>query len=408
MQYFMVLGAGEFQVPLIQAVKQKGMKVVVVSIPGDYPGFALADEVVHCDIRDRQTVLQAARKYNICGIATDQTDMAVPTVAYVAAQMGLPGMDCETALNFTDKSRMRRLCARLGLPTVRSREVKSLDEALEFYRELGREAIIKPVDSQGSRGVYRIDSEDTLRSMFEKSVAYSQQGQVVLEEFIHGQEMEINTMVVNGQVTTLTVADVIPFAVKDVFSSCQRLYPSRQKPEHVAALEEVNRRIVQGFGLQQGLTHGEYILDEQGRPYLVEIAARGGGNFVSSHMVPACSGLATEQFVMNAALHHRMQPPELHFNGGAGCIQSFYLPRGVVRSVEGVQQMDECPNVLVHSLHGIRPGMVRGENYDKTSRFTLVLYVQDQARLEECIDWVKRTVRVQVEQDGECLGPIWQ
>lgn len=408
MQYFMVLGAGEFQVPLIQAVKQKGMKVVVVSIPGDYPGFALADEVVHCDIRDKQAVLEAARKYGICGIATDQTDMAVPTVAYVAAQLGLPGMDYETALNFTDKSRMRRLCAQLGLPTVQSREVASLEEALEFYRQLGREAIIKPVDSQGSRGVYRIDSENTLRQMFDKSVAYSQQHQVVLEEYIHGQEMEINTMVVDGQVTTLTVADVIPFAVKDVFSSCQRLYPSRQKPEYVAALEEVNRRIVQGFGLKQGLTHGEYILDSQGRPYLVEIAARGGGNFVSSHMVPACSGLATEQFVMQAALHHKMEPPKLHFNGGAGCIQSLYLPSGVVKAVEGVQELDACPNVLVHSLHTIRPGLVRGENYDKTSRFTVVLYAADPAKLEECIAWVKRTVQVQVERDGQVYGPIWQ
>lgn len=408
MQYFMVLGAGEFQVPLIQTVKQKGMKVVVVSIPGDYPGFALADEVVHCDIRDKQAVLEAARKYGICGIATDQTDMAVPTVAYVAAQLGLPGMDYETALNFTDKSRMRRLCAQLGLPTVQSREVASLEEALEFYRQLGREAIIKPVDSQGSRGVYRIDSENTLRQMFDKSVAYSQQHQVVLEEYIHGQEMEINTMVVDGQVTTLTVADVIPFAVKDVFSSCQRLYPSRQKPEHVAALEEVNRRIVQGFGLKQGLTHGEYILDSQGRPYLVEIAARGGGNFVSSHMVPACSGLATEQFVMQAALHHKMEPPKLHFNGGAGCIQSLYLPSGVVKSVEGVAELDACPNVLVHSLHTIRPGLVRGENYDKTSRFTVVLYAADPAKLEECIAWVKRTVQVQVERDGQVYGPIWQ
>lgn len=408
MRYFMVLGAGEFQVPLIRAVKENDMKVVVVSIKGDYPGFALADAVVYCDVRDEKAVLKAAQEYDICGIATDQTDMAVPTVAYVASQMGLPGMDYETALNFTDKARMRRLCKAMQLPTIRSKEVETLEQALEFYQQLGTDAIVKPVDSQGSRGVYKIDSEDTLRRMFEKSMEYSQHHRVVLEEYISGQEMEINTMVVDGKVTVLTVADIVPFAVKDVFSSRERLYPSRQSEVVVEALKETNRRIVEGFGLKNGLTHGEYICDAAGKLYLVEIAARGGGNFVSSHMVPACSGLQTEKFVMQAALNDQMEEPQLHFNNGAGCILSFYLPAGVVKTVQGIEALDASPHVLVHSLNTIQPGAVRGENYDKTSRFTMVLYAQNVEQLNQCIAWAKDSVRVQVEKNGQMYSPIWQ
>ena len=80
MKWFMVLGAGEFQLPLIRAAKAKGMSVAVVSIAGDYPGFAEADARVICDVRDKEAVLKAAREYEICGIATDQTDLPVPTV----------------------------------------------------------------------------------------------------------------------------------------------------------------------------------------------------------------------------------------------------------------------------------------------------------------------------------------
>lgn len=133
MKWFMVLGAGEFQLPLIRAAKAKGMRVAVVSIPGDYPGFAEADASVLCDVRDKEAVLKAAREYEICGIATDQTDLPVPTVAYVASRLGLPGMSEEVALNFTDKARMRRLCSRAGLPTIPACQAGSLEEAKTFF-----------------------------------------------------------------------------------------------------------------------------------------------------------------------------------------------------------------------------------------------------------------------------------
>src|ERR1039458_1168339 len=89
-----VLGGGQWQVPTIRLAKSLGYRVLVTDIYRDRPGYALADEHAVMDIADREGTLR---------IACDTTDVGVPTMAYVAERLGLPGIGYETALNFTNK-----------------------------------------------------------------------------------------------------------------------------------------------------------------------------------------------------------------------------------------------------------------------------------------------------------------
>ena len=82
MKKLMILGAGIYQVPLIRKAREMGLCTIVVSIPGNYPGFALADQVCHLDTRDREGILKAAREAGISGICTAGTDVAVAAVGY--------------------------------------------------------------------------------------------------------------------------------------------------------------------------------------------------------------------------------------------------------------------------------------------------------------------------------------
>ncbi|WP_418668387.1 ATP-grasp domain-containing protein [Allofournierella sp.] len=408
MEWFMVLGAGEFQLPLIRAAKAREMKVVVVSAPGDYPGFAEADAQVLCDVRDKKAVLKAAREYKICGIATDQTDIPVPTAAYVAARLGLPGMSEETALNFTDKARMRWLCRQAGLPTIRAWEIDSAEKVGSFFRRIHGSAILKPVDSQGSRGVCRLEREEEWEEKFQQAVAYSEKKEALLEEYITGQELEVDSLVINGEVTVLATGKIELFSLPDTFSSYLRVYPADLPGDRLALLEQVNRQTIQALGLKQGITHGEYIVGEDGKIYLIEIAARGGGNFVSSHIVPDRSGLRTEEFIVDAATRHSVEAPVLRPACGVVCCLSFYLPEGRVETIAGVEELDRDPDVLVHSLHKIQVGTKCGKNLDKTSRFTIVLKAKDYEALRKKIAGVKETVKIMVRCKDRLGGPIWQ
>ena len=180
----MVLGAGALQVPLISRVIQKGYNPVVVSLHSDEPGMQMVKDTIVADFVEEELMLQYARQYDIVGIVTDQTDLPVRTVAYVAEKMGLPGIGYETACLFTDKFKMREKCKELGIKTLEYALVDSLEAARSFYRNIGKDIIIKPLHNQGSKGVCKVTTLAELEDKFSDAERYSQGDSILLEEFV--------------------------------------------------------------------------------------------------------------------------------------------------------------------------------------------------------------------------------
>lgn len=213
----MILGAGSGQVTIIEKAKSRGLHTVVVSPDGDYPGLKIADSVYYIDVREQEEILEIAKREQIDGVITDQTDMAMRTVAYVAEKMGLPGIGYECAKLFTDKYAMRKKSEELGLPTIKSCIAHNIEQAKHFYEELGKSAIMKPVDSQGSRGIFKINRLIDIDESFEKSQSFSKSGSVIIEQYVNGDEYEVNSIVINGVEHTLCCGDLTMFEEPGVF-----------------------------------------------------------------------------------------------------------------------------------------------------------------------------------------------
>lgn len=404
----MIVGAGKYQVPLIEKAKSRNLYTIVVSPDGPYPGLALADKVCFFDVRDEEAVLKVAREEQIDGIITDQTDIAVRTVAYVAEQMGLPGIGYETATLFTDKVLMRDKCRQLGIPTIRYKCVSDYEEALEFYREQDGDAIIKPVDNQGSRGIYRIDSEEKLQECFDIALRYSGCGRVVIETFIVGREFEVDSIVCNNEVKVLMHADLNPFSIPDVFASTTIVYPSQAEKTVLTELLKTNHDIITGFGISQGLVHSEYIMDKNGVVYLVETAARGGGLYISSHIAPLQTGLDTSDFLLDIALGRLTAMPEFETERCVCACLTFYLPAGVVSSADGIEEVRDMNSVDKDSLDDIHVGMKTEHFSDKTARYVLIVKAENREKLAEQIEAIKQKLQIKVETDDGIKGPIWE
>ena len=159
----MILGAGTYQVDLIRKCKELGHEAVVVS-PGDYPGMKYADKVIDANIMDHEAVLEIARREKVDGIISDQTDMAVYSIAYASKALGLPGNDPEVADLFINKHLMREKCEELGLAFYPISECCHPAGGDQYFNEFGAPCIIKPIDSAGSKGVTRINSVEELRN----------------------------------------------------------------------------------------------------------------------------------------------------------------------------------------------------------------------------------------------------
>ena len=123
MKKVMILGAGIYQVPLIKTAKKLGLYTIVVSIPGNYPGFELADKVYYENTVDDEKILEIAKEEQIDGIITTGTDVCVITIGKVCDAMGLAGLSYEAAQIAVDKMLMKTKYEEYGVRTARFRKV---------------------------------------------------------------------------------------------------------------------------------------------------------------------------------------------------------------------------------------------------------------------------------------------
>lgn len=182
----LIIGAGINQVPIIEKAKKQGYCVHVVSPYDTDVGVKLADKVLSCNIFDMDCIVEYAKANGIDGVLTDLSDICTPTTAYVAEKLGLPGYGYENALCFTDKSKMREVFQKIGLPVAKNEKTSTLEQALLSGESIGYPVVIKPVDSFSSRGVYIIHNLEELKLRYPDSIKFSRSGIVIVEKYISG------------------------------------------------------------------------------------------------------------------------------------------------------------------------------------------------------------------------------
>nr|WP_257473173.1 ATP-grasp domain-containing protein [Prochlorococcus marinus] len=218
---------------------------------------------------------------------TDQTDIAVPTVAYINEKLSLDGVGIDVADLFTDKYKMRQQLKAPGLFHPKFRLCKSENELQDFYESIKSDVIIKPVDSQSSRGVYVIKENEKIDHIFANSLKYSRKKALIVEEFINGIEITVEGFKGrNKSHNTLCVSRKSHFPHTFGVANSLTYEPSFDWIDR-SKIATINDLIYEM--LPFGLTHTEYIFSKK-KLYLVEAAIRGGGTNVSSHIVPSLTG----------------------------------------------------------------------------------------------------------------------
>lgn len=198
----MVLGAGWNQVPMIRAAVEAGHRVVTVDNIPDNVGHRYSHEAVDCSTVDRAAVLEAAERSAIDGIATCASDVATPTVGYVAEALGLPGPSLEVATRLSNKALFRSFQRGAGLPVPGFCLGETFEAIEDPLTALSPPLVFKPIDTSGSRGVGRVDGldRDHLRAAFAEAKRYSRSGEVCVEEFVHGHDVSGDGFLVQGVV----------------------------------------------------------------------------------------------------------------------------------------------------------------------------------------------------------------
>lgn len=275
MKKILILGAGIYQVPLIKTARKLGVYSIVVSIPGNYPGFALADKVYYENTTDWQKVLEIAREEKIDGIVTAGTDVAVITIGKVCDAMGLPGLSEQAAIVATDKMQMKTVYEEYGVRTARFRKVYfDNDDFAADIAGLTLPLMFKSVDSSGSRGIVKVSSPDEFMSAREYVKANTRSPYFIVEEFIAGEEFGAQAFVRNGKVEFILPHGDYVFT-GDTGVPVGHFAPYDLAPEVIEDAEDQLRQAIKAMKLDNCAINADFILRD-GKTYVLEIGGRSG------------------------------------------------------------------------------------------------------------------------------------
>ena len=268
------VGAGRHQRRAIRRAQELGLSVVAVDRNPEALGLGDADFAEVVDFMNVEAVAEIGRKHSVDGVLTVSADRAVPVVAAVAERLGLPGIGTETAHLMTHKVAMRTRLAEAGVPQPRYAAVRSVHEAHAALARVGLPAVLKPADSGGQRGVFRIESRDDVDAHMHAALAESPTEEAILESFHEGLELNGLAIARGGRVTPLTLSDRLRPPGVGFGVGWIHVYPSRLFADPLTEAEQAVVSTILALGLRDGIAFPQLIVGEDDRPYMVECAAR--------------------------------------------------------------------------------------------------------------------------------------
>lgn len=272
----LILGAGNAQIDAIEYCKSIGYEVVGCSYTTVDCGIPHLDFFKQVDIKNVEGVVELAKKYNVKAIYSVGSDIAMPTAMKACEILGLPHfISSHTAEICHSKSEMRKALG-IGFQGNANYLVCSNIEDALAYEEFP--AMMKPTDSQGQRGCFRVDSKEDIKKHFEASLDYSIEGKVIIEEFIDGPEVSVNAYLQDGEMKFGIVSDRYAFEEYPGGIIKEHIIPSTfAKGETRAKTLDLAKRIAKKLEINNGPCYFQIKLQEGTEPIILEVTPRFDG-----------------------------------------------------------------------------------------------------------------------------------
>lgn len=278
----MLLGGLRYLLPVIDAAHDQGYHVITVDYLPDNIAHKYSDEYHNVSILDKDAVLNLAQDLQIDGIMSFAVDPGVITAAYVAEKMGLP-FQCSyrSACILQNKALFRNFLAENGFNTPLARGYNTPEEAFSDLAAYRWPIIVKPVDSAGSKGVTKVVSEEGLADAIRHAIEESHSNRFIIEEFLEkvGESSDTDSFSVDGKLVFCSFSDqLFDRNAANPYTPAAYIWPSTMPPQTCVELHLELQRLFNLLGMKTGIYNIETRLATDGKPYIMEVSPRGGGN----------------------------------------------------------------------------------------------------------------------------------
>ena len=296
MKKIVIIGANDFQKPLIQKAKTMGYETHVFAWREGATGAEDADFFYEISITEKDQILNICRKIQPDAVATIGSDLANITVQYLAEKLGLPGNSRECIKNSTNKASMRLAFQKAGIPVP---FFKTVEEG-EKYSPQSYPVIVKPTDRSGSRAITKVYKEDDLAEAVMNAASQSFEKKAIIEEYIEGAEYSVETISYKGHHTCLAVTKKYTTGSPH-YIEVAHIQPAPLTEEMENRVKKLVFRALDALGVVCGAAHSELRISKKGEIRIIEIGSRMGGDCIGSDLVPLSTGQDFVRMVVDTA-----------------------------------------------------------------------------------------------------------
>lgn len=278
----MLLGGIRYLLPVIKAAHEQGYYVITADYIPDNIAHKYSDEYVNVSIIDKEAVLKVAREKEIDGIMSFGVDPGVVSASYVQNKMGLPSFGSfESVEILQNKDKFRAFLTKNGFNVPQAKGFDSIEAAMSEAYWYPWPVIVKPTDAAGSKGVTRVDKFEDLRPALEYAMDHSLSGHIIVEEFIEkaGCSSDTDSMSIDGKlVFTSFCAQRFDTEATNPYTPAAYSWPSTFTKDQEDYLKSEIQRLITLLDLKTVVYNIETRIGTNGKPYIMELTPRGGGN----------------------------------------------------------------------------------------------------------------------------------
>tara|TARA_B100000073_G_scaffold218813_2_gene182063 strand:- start:2516 stop:3724 length:1209 start_codon:yes stop_codon:yes gene_type:complete len=284
MKKILFLGASHHQVPSIKYALNAGYWVLTSDNIEQNPGHKLAHKSFNISTLEKEKLLHIAKKEKINGILAPGSDLSMLTCSYIANKLRLPSNSYACIKSLVYKSKFRKLLSQNNLQNIDFKKFDyKNDKGIEkFLKKNEKRYIVKPIDSNGSKGISVLNLNKNFKEKIENAFNVSNTKQIIIEEYLSKKKPQVcgDGYYQDGKIIFIYFGNGHFYNNKNFMAPWGETFPSSHNKEILDIAKNKLELVLQLSGFSRGPFNFDLIITKDNKVFILEIGPRSGGNFI--------------------------------------------------------------------------------------------------------------------------------
>ncbi len=383
-----VLGGTFPHITLIKKLQERGYYTILIDFYQNPPAKIAADEHIQESTLDKEKVLEIAKVRNAMLIIAACIDQANAIACYVAEKLGLPvPYSYDVALNVTNKLLMKQIMVDNGIPTAKFYKLNDINRYNGHNQQYP--LIVKPADSNGSKGVRKVNNNEELFEFSNNALKVSRVNEAIIEEFKEGREIGIDCYIQNNEVSVIMTRERVKIesdedTIQQIYGS---FWPADLTSNNLLQIKKIADKIAKAFNLNNTPLMIQTIINND-EINVIEFAPRigGGENYMLIEILTGFDfiGAAINSFLgVPITLNHQIPNSYLFDN-------YIYTKPGIFGSTSGFEELVKSNAIEYFNLYKAKGSEI---GPDITSSNRIGVFVVKSKNKKELLEKIKEVVQ---------------